>query len=219
MTIDLPTLIISLSAFIPLSAVIYSFLLKPAAEKKATADKRELQAENIALKKKVGDYDGIARMEQMRNVERFQNIAVMNARGLITKFAFWEKPTRVARDLLSLATAAAITLIIRFLLRETHDMVPVDYALIGGFMFFFSYYLWGSIIETYWKQKQVGLLRKQFGDMMRLSANPLAAKDGLVDWMDKSPAVNDKIKKMMEGFLDKWLREDLDKFQDINPIK
>ncbi len=219
MIIDFPTLIISLSIFVPVAVIIYSFILLPLVRKKSSEDKREVQAENIELKKKVGEYDGIARMEQMRNVERFQNIAVMNSRVLITKFTFWEKPTRVVRDILSLITAGVITLIIAFLLRQTHEMAPVDFALIGGFMFFFSYFLWGSIIETYWKQKQLGLLRKQFGDMMRLSANPLAARDGLVDWMEKSPAVNDKVKKMMEGILDKWLKEDLDKYQEINPIK
>ncbi len=219
MIIDFPTLIISLSIFVPVAVIIYSFILLPLVRKQSSEDKREVQAENIELKKKVGEYDGIARMEQMRNVERFQNIAVMNSRVLITKFTFWEKPTRVVRDILSLITAGVITLIIAFLLRQTHEMAPVDFALIGGFMFFFSYFLWGSIIETYWKQKQLGLLRKQFGDMMRLSANPLAARDGLVDWMEKSPAVNDKVKKMMEGILDKWLKEDLDKYQEINPIK
>lgn len=219
MIIDFPTFVISLSIFAPVAAAIYYFILLPLTKKKATEDKREVEAQVLELKKKVGEYDGIARMEQMRNVERFQNIAVMNARALITKLIFWEKPTRVLRDILSLITAVIITIVIRFLLRDTHEMVPVDYALIGGFMFFFSYFLWGSIIETYWKQKQLGLLRKQFGDMMRLSANPLAARDGLIEWMNKSPAVNPKISKMLEGILEKWLREDLDKFQEINPIK
>ncbi len=211
MFIDSWILLIIFLTLCVIAGAIIKFLIRPEIEKEVGKQKDELYSENLELKKKIEDINGSQRALQAVNVERNQNLALLKIRALIVKFIRWEKPSRQARIILSLLTAILATIGIFAFLQNIDETQPVDFWGIAAFMFIFAYFIWGSIIETAWKQKQLNLMRREFFEMIRASKNPLEARDNLINWMSTSIDVADPVRRLIEGLLDKWLRQDLNK--------
>ncbi len=203
-------LVAFLSACI-LSGAIIKYIIRPNIEKETRKNTEALHIENIELKQKLTELTFSERAIQAVEIERVQNVSLLNIRALIVKFVRWERPSRQIRIYLSFLTALLLTLIIFQFIQNVDETQKLDFWGISAIMFMFSYFIWGSVIETTWKQRQINKMRDEFLKMIKLSKNPLEARDNLIDWMASSIDIADPVRRLIEGLLEQWIRQDIKK--------
>ncbi|MGH1351551.1 MAG: hypothetical protein ACRBBN_12220 [Methyloligellaceae bacterium] len=194
-----------------LAGAIIKYIIRPGIKKEIENKEQELRLENLELKKKLTELTFSERTIQMVEIERVQNLALLNMRALIVRYVKWERPSRQIRIYLSFITALLSTLIIFQFIHNVDETQELDFWGICALMFIFCYYIWGSIIETTWKQRQLNKMKVEFFKMISLSKNPLEARDNLIEWMAGSIDVADPIRRFIEGLLETWMRQDIRK--------